>query len=59
MKIPHKCPICDGTGLVSRPAGIAGDQASFSSPSSGPWECRRCDDGIIWSEEKPEAIQEL
>lgn len=46
---PHKCPICNGTGLVSRPPGVAGDQVTFSSTSTGPWACIACNQtGIIW-----------
>ena len=37
-----KCPICDGTGLVSRQPGIAGDQITFTSSNTGPWKCQRC-----------------
>jgi hypothetical protein len=36
------CPICRGTGLVSRPPHIAGDQPYFVSDSSGPWPCNGC-----------------
>jgi hypothetical protein len=38
----QRCPICDGTGLVSRPPGVAGDQPTFVSTSCGPWPCRPC-----------------
>lgn len=45
---PSKCPVCNGTGLVSVPPGVAGDAASFTSGSSGPWPCQACDGtGII------------
>jgi len=37
-----KCPVCDGTGLVSRPPWIAGDQLTWSDTSSGPYPCKRC-----------------
>lgn len=36
------CPVCQGTGLVSRPPWVAGDQAQWSSTSCGPWPCRAC-----------------
>lgn len=39
---PAKCPVCDGTGLVSRPPGIAGDQVSWTSNGTSPYECRAC-----------------
>ena len=38
----QKCPVCDGTGLVSKPPWVAGDQHQWSSTSSGPWPCNRC-----------------
>jgi hypothetical protein len=49
--IPHKCPVCDGTGLVSKPPGIAGDVMEWTS-SSVNHPCRRCKDGIIWEKEE-------
>ncbi len=38
----EKCPVCNGTGLVSVPPGVAGDQPTFTSTSCGPWPCRVC-----------------
>jgi len=38
----QKCPVCDGTGLVSRPPHIAGDQLTWSDSGAGPYQCRRC-----------------
>jgi len=38
----QKCPVCDGTGLVSRPPYVAGDQQRWSSTSTGPYPCRVC-----------------
>lgn len=47
--IPHKCPVCDGSGLVSRPPWIAGDQPYFATSSVGPWPCKVCQGaGILW-----------
>lgn len=49
MELPYRCPICNGTGLVSVPPGIAGDLPSFSSTESGPWPCRVCNGaGLLW-----------
>lgn len=42
-----KCPVCDGTGLVSRPPGTAGDMNTWSSTAQGPYPCRACKDGVI------------
>lgn len=55
MAILHKCPVCDGTGLVSRPLGIAGDQLTWSDTSARPHQCKSCQgSGIIWETEEKE-----
>ena len=47
---PFKCPVCDGTGLVSKPPWIAGDQQTWISTSTGPWPCKACGGiGIVWA----------
>lgn len=47
--IPHRCPVCNGTGLVSRPPGVAGDQEEWASSSCGPYPCRSCGgSGVLW-----------
>ena len=38
----QKCPVCDGTGLVSKPPWVAGDQTQWTTSSAGPWPCKRC-----------------
>ena len=43
IEIKEKCPVCAGTGLVSRPPWIAGDQPTWASSSIGPWPCKVCD----------------
>lgn len=49
-KVPNRCPICNGTGLVSRPPGIAGDVEEWTSTGTGPYTCNACGGtGIIWS----------
>jgi hypothetical protein len=46
---PYKCPVCNGTGLVSRPPGVAGDQETWASGSTGPYSCRAgCVSGVLW-----------
>lgn len=49
----QKCPVCDGTGLVSRPPWIAGDQSYWIGSSSGPYTCKACGGScVIWYNEK-------
>lgn len=49
MSNPHRCPVCLGTKVVSRPPGVAADQP-FASTSCGPWPCGACGGtGILWS----------
>jgi len=48
-KQPFKCPVCNGTGLVSRPQEIAGDIDSWTSNSTNPYPCKACaGTGIVW-----------
>jgi hypothetical protein len=48
-RTPHRCPVCDGTGLVSRPPGVAGDAAGWTDTGSGPYPCRACGGaGVLW-----------
>jgi hypothetical protein len=50
LTVPHKCPVCDGTGLVSKPPYIAGDVNVWSDSSTGPWPCKTCGGaGVIWA----------
>ena len=50
---PHKCPVCDGTGLVSRPPYIAGDVPVWVDNCTAPYPCRAClGTGLVW--DKPE-----
>lgn len=45
----QKCPVCEGTGLVSRPPWVAGDVFVWSDTQTGPYPCRVCSgSGIIW-----------
>jgi DnaJ-class molecular chaperone len=48
--IPHKCPVCYGTGLVSRPPWVPGDVNEWQASGIGPYTCRTCfGRGVIWS----------
>lgn len=52
---PHRCPVCNGTGLVSRPPWIAGDQPTWTDTSAGPYLCNACaGTGVIRVEEESE-----
>jgi len=42
MSTPIQCPICAGTGLVSRPPWIAGDIESYTTSTTGPYPCNAC-----------------
>jgi DnaJ-class molecular chaperone len=49
QRTPHKCPVCDGSGLVNRPPWVAGDQQVFWTSSCGPWQCNACGgSGVLW-----------
>ena len=51
MNTPHKCLICDGTGLVSRPPGVAGDQMTWGANGTSPYDCGPCKGtGVLWQE---------
>jgi len=53
MKIPFKCPVCDGQGTVSKPPHIAGDQQTWIASLTGPYQCHACNGtGIAWREEE-------
>ena len=46
----QKCPVCNGTGLVSRPPWVAGDMPGWSSTGTGPYPCRTCGGtGTLWA----------
>ena len=46
---PFKCPVCDGSGLVSRPPGVAGDVPSWVGGTVCTFECRACGGkGLVW-----------
>ena len=36
------CPVCLGTGLVSRPPWVPGDWQSWSDTSTAPYPCKVC-----------------
>lgn len=47
--IPHACPVCNGTGIVSRPPYVAGDIQFWSSTETVTYGCRACHgSGIVW-----------
>jgi len=38
----QKCPVCDGTGLVSKPPWVTGDQQTWTDDLVGPFQCPLC-----------------
>lgn len=48
---PSKCPVCDGTGLVSRPPGLAGDNEQWVANGGRTYECRACNGGVLYPED--------
>lgn len=42
MNMWQKCPVCDGSGLVSRPPWVAGDLPAWVGSGTGPSPCRTC-----------------
>lgn len=47
QKLPYRCPICGGNGIV--PDGFY-TQTSGNWSSSGTTEkCRSCENGIVWN----------
>lgn len=47
--IPHRCPVCDGCGLVPQGFYTAVGQPYFNSTSIMPETCRACGGaGVYW-----------
>lgn len=44
--VPHKCPVCNGKGFVTRGFYNSASYINTSSNVSEP--CRSCVNGIIW-----------
>jgi hypothetical protein len=47
----QSCPVCTGTGLVSRPPGIAGDLTTWTSGGVVNYTCPTCKGWTILGEE--------
>ncbi len=46
---PYTCPVCSGSGLVSRPPYIAGDQPTWTTKDTGTYQCKTCKGtGVLW-----------
>ena len=53
MSDPHKCPVCNGQGTVSKPSYIAGDQPTWTASDLTPYPCPACSGtGVIWDKEE-------
>jgi hypothetical protein len=49
---PFACPVCNGSGKVSRPPWVAGDQREWSSTTIAAYPCRACGGtGVLWRTE--------
>jgi hypothetical protein len=49
---PFKCPVCNGTGIVSIPPGIPGDVAAsgYFDATGGPYTCPACTGScLVWA----------
>jgi len=47
-KSVHKCPVCDGSGKVSRPPWVPSDQTSWLTSHTNSYDCGSCQGrGII------------
>lgn len=52
--IPHKCPVCDGQGIVSKPPWVAGDQVTWVSGGVTTYPCPACAGAkVLWTKEEP------
>jgi len=52
MKIPYRCPVCNGYRTVQKPPYIAGDQETWAAASTEPYPCPACNGtGLIWDVE--------
>jgi RecJ-like exonuclease len=48
MKKPHKCPVCDGTGQISKPV-IIPENEEWEGACQGIYSCSACQGtGIVW-----------
>ena len=46
---PYTCPVCNGSGKVSRPPWIAGDVETWPTSSGKLYTCQACNGkGIVW-----------
>jgi len=55
MKIPFKCPVCGGTGLV--PHGFYNQTSgNWSTTDITPERCRSCEFGIVWGSIEDEKL---
>lgn len=50
MKTPHKCPVCNGSGLVRNGFYTAlNPNQTYTAINTAPEQCRSCGgSGIIW-----------
>ena len=58
---PHKCPVCNGHGTVSKPPYVAGDiYAWMGGSTSDLFPCNACSgSGIVWEPDHEPAPVDL
>ena len=50
MEIPHRCPVCNGQGLVQNGFYRAIGVDSYTSSDATPEQCKSCQGtGIVWN----------
>lgn len=55
MRIPYKCPICEGRGIVA--GGFYNSVGNEWTAGNAAEPCRQCNgEGIIWVTELPETL---
>jgi len=53
----QKCPVCDGTGLVSTPPWVAGDQPVWVDTNAAPYPCKACNGTcLLWVDQEEKEV---
>jgi len=46
-KHPYRCPVCNGTGKVSRPPGVPGDQRAWAATGTAAYDCHAVEPSVL------------